>query len=483
MFNSIVEAVFEQAKINPDKLAVADKNIDFTYQELVSTLCITSKWFQQKEFKTGDVILVECTQEVAFIVLDFVCGLNGMVFVPIEKNATKERVQDIYTETQAKCMIGITADFGIETFYQIEDVVTIEKKQVLTYEYEEKNSVNEILFTTGTTGLPKGIVISHKANVALAENISRGVEITSDTVEIIPLPLSHSHGLRTCYANLLVGGAVVIVDGVMNVALLFNLIKKYNVNAIDVSPTLAKILLKIAKKGLKQIADSIDYIEIGTAALEDDTKNQLKEIFPKTRLYNFYGSTEAGRTCVLDFNKFDETGCIGYPACNATFYFVDEHRKQIESSRENPGLIAVSGKMMMDEYLNSKELTEVTVVDGILYSNDLGYQDEAGRIYVLGRQDDIINYKGIKIAPEEIEGIAMKYEGIIDCACVPEKDAMSGQVPKLFVSIENSDRFDKKEYMKYLKERLEQNRVPTIIEIIKEIPRSSNGKLQRKKLM
>lgn len=480
---SVAEAVLEHSKTTPDKLAAADADKAYTYLELAQAAGKAAQLLGKLSVEAGDYAVIECTQETDYLVLKLGCELAGVVFVPVEKKMTESRVQAVYEETKAKCIIGKTDYSQMGRFYSFDEVM----KQIAEMpdgeaSYTEKNTVSEILFSTGTTGQPKGIVISHRANIAIAENIKYGTEMKEDSVELIPLPLSHSHGLRTCYANLLNGSSVVVMDGVMNVKLFFSLVDKYNVNAFDISPTLAKVLLKIARKGLVKYSDAIDYIEIGTAVLDDEVKNQLKDIFTSSRLYNFYGSTEAGRSCVLDFNKMDFTGCIGYPSKNAVFYVVDDDRKEIKSSKENPGLIAVSGRMMMDCYFNSEELTKETLTDGILYSNDLGYIDEAGRVYVMGRQDDIINYKGIKIAPEEIEVTAVQYKGIVDCACVPVADAVRGQVPKLFIQLSKGAAYDENDYLNYLKQNLEAARVPVYIEVIDNIPRSSNGKLQRKKL-
>ena len=142
----------------------------------------------------------------------------------------------------------------------------------------------------------------------------------------------------------------------------------------------------------------------------------------------------------------------------------------------------MSGSMMMEGYFDSEELTKKTLVDGVLYTSDLGYIDQEGRIYVLGRQDDVINYKGIKIAPEEIEQTASRYTGVKDCCCVPLEDPVCGQVPKLFVSVLPSHPFDKKDFMAYLRKNLEPGRVPAAVELIDQIPRSSNGKILRKRL-
>lgn len=121
--------------------------------------------------------------------------------------------------------------------------------------------------------------------------------------------------------------------------------------------------------------------------------------------------------------------------------------------------------------------------DGFVYTNDLGYIDEDGYVYVLGRKDDVINYKGIKIAPEEIEESVKKYAEIIDCACVPKADKMMGQVPKLFVVVRDKNAFRKIELFKFLEAYVDANKMPKEIEVIDEIPRTANGKIQRAKLV
>ena len=484
MYSSIAHSIYKFSIDNPEKLAIADTSGCYNYRELACTFVNTYGKMLEMGIKSGDYILVECTQNADFIILDLACQCLGAVFVPVEKKALADRVKKIYSEAKAVCIFSETDYPELGSNIKIREFIG-EKSNETDIEFPRinKNALAEILFSTGTTGEPKGICISNRANIAIAENIIYGTKMNEKTVEMIPLPLSHSHGLRTCYANLYNGSSIVIIDGVMNVGLFFKMLGKYNVNALDVSPTLAKLLLKIAKKGLQECSSSIDYIEIGTAVLEDDTKEKLKNIFVSSRLYNFYGSTEAGRSCVLNFNEIDFASCIGYPSKNSTFYIVDEERHVIESSVHNTGIIAVSGPMMMDGYFNAEQLTKDTVVDGILYTSDVGYFDEDGRLYVIGRKDDVINYKGIKIAPEEIESVAVLYDAVSDCACVPMTDSVCGQVPMLFIKVKNQEQFDLSDYNDFLKKNLDISRMPKKIEIIEEIPRSSNGKLQRKKLL
>lgn len=482
MYSSILEAIKQHSAENKEKLAVIDTQNKYTYSEFYEKIKEAATVLSQLDVCKDDYVVVECSQNIQYLILDFACEMLGAVFVPVEKKAVDSRVIDICTETKAKCIIGQTDYSSIGKWYAL-DTVFIEDMPVKE-DIEcmpDANDVAEILYSTGTTGKPKGIVLSHRANVAVAENIMYGTEMNENTVEIVPMPLSHSHGLRTCYANLVNGSCVVIIDGITNIGGFFKMIDTYKVNALDISPTLGKLLVKIAKKALEQYSTQFDYIELGTAVLDEDLKEELKVLFPDTRLYNFYGSTEAGRSCAYDFNREDFSRCIGYPSRHAKFFVTDENKNEIESSEDNLGLLAISGSMMMEGYFNSPELTAETVIDGVIYTTDLGYIDETGKVYVFGRADDVINYKGIKISPEEIETVANEYEGVVDSACVAAEDKVCGQVPKLFIQVQDAD-FDKKKYMAYLRANLEASRVPTKVEIIDEIPRTSNGKLQRKKL-
>ena len=123
--------------------------------------------------------------------------------------------------------------------------------------------VAEILFSTGTTGKSKGIVLTHTNDTALAENVMFGVRMKTDNVEIVPMPLSHSHGLRRTYANLVNGSSVVFADGVTLLKKVFDLMDTYGVTAMDLSPSMLSIIFKLSKDRLGDYADRLDYIQLG----------------------------------------------------------------------------------------------------------------------------------------------------------------------------------------------------------------------------
>lgn len=488
MFESIVEALAYHAQRTPKKFCIIDEKNENTYHDIWRLTVKCTKALVECGIQKNDYIVVECTQDAKFLVCAFACQLMGALFVPVEHKATKERIDDILKETGAKIFLYANEITQWDVSENIVDFFEKLKKidveiALEGYCFGKLDDVTEVLYTTGTTGKPRGIMLTNGSNVAIAENIMYGTEMRENSVELIPLPISHSHGLRTCYADILNGSTIVLFDGVMNVKKIFEFMDKYQVTALDLSPNAAKVLLKLSKGNFQKYASQIDFIQIGTAMLDEALKEDLCRRFDKSRLYNFYGSTESGRVCVLDFNaERGKVGCIGKPAKHATFIVTDEKRNVIKSSKDNIGLIAIAGKMNMRQYMGDYARTKEVMRDGFVYTNDAGYIDEDGYVYVLGRNDDVINYRGIKIIPEEIESHVLQYEGVTDCACVAVEDKMCGQAPKVYISVNNEASFDTMKMLVFLAEFVEANKMPKMVEIIEKIPRTSNGKLLRRVL-
>lgn len=481
--SSIVEYLYQHSINTPNKLIAADyKGNEITYSKAWSIICqISTNLKNICNINQSQRIMVECNQDTDFLLICLACELIGAISIPFEADSSADTFSTIHKETDSVLYIYKITNHTEATSISYSEIMA---ETEITYEFEMPGSdnISQILFTTGTTGKSKGIAISNEANVALAENIMYGTNMQSDNVEIIPLPISHSHGLRCCYANILAGGTVVLINGLLRIDIFFSLLTKYNVTAIDISPNAASLLLKLAKEKLNDYASHLRYIQIGTAKLSEVLKYELISSFPNAHLYNFYGSTESGRSCVLDFSIYpSKENCIGLPTVNSKIIFTDENHNIINSSKNSPGLLASSGKMNMVCYWNETSLTSKVLQNGYIYTNDLGYIDEDGFIYLLGRQNDVINYNGIKISPEEIESVAAKFDGVNDACCVPITTDSHNQIPKLFISI-TTDTFDLSAFRSFLNKHIDGNKMPKHIEIVSQIPRSSNGKLLRNKL-
>ena len=136
----------------------------------------------------------------------------------------------------------------------------------------------------------------------------------------------------------------------------------------------------------------------------------------------------------------------------------------------------------MQGYYNEPELTKEVLVDGVVYTNDIGYIDEEGFVYMLGRRGDVISIGGLKIAPTEVENIVLRFPGIAECACFAVEDRMGGCVPKLNIVQQKNADVDITELKKFMAQYLEAFKVPKLVEKTDEIPKTANGKINRKVL-
>lgn len=486
MFHSIVEAVFHYADTQPDKLCLVDDIGQVTYQEYSEKVKKYASCFAQMGLKAKDTVVVEACQTIEYLAMELALQLLGIVFVPVEHNCAGEKIRSFAERAEAKAVIVCKEDtYDTEHNYTF-DILAELCEKAEPYEPQTlplETDVSEVLFSTGTTGKEKGIIITHANNIALAENVIHGVEMEKDNVEMIPSPMNHSHGLRRYYANMYNGCTVVLLGSAMDVRRFFHNLDTYGVNSMDLVPTALAVVLKLSKDKLAEYQNQLRYVQFGAAPMMEATQEKICELLPNTRLYNFYGSTESGCICIYNFNCSNyKKHCIGKPAYNAEIVIVDDERKPMESSKENIGLLSSRGKMNMLGYWEDEEETQKVLLDGVVYSNDVAYYDEDGDIILLGRKGDVINVGGNKVSPEEIENVAKKMPGVADCGVIPMADPFKGNVPKIFVQMEKGSQFDSVAIRTFLANNLEPYKVPVYIEEIEQIPRSYNGKLLRKEL-
>lgn len=486
MFRSIVEAVFHYASSQPEKLCLADDNGSVTYFAYAEKVRKLAKVFQQIGVAEGATVVVEACQTIDYLAVELALQLIKAVFVPVEHNCAGEKLLSFTARAKAQAVITEKELAGCACKALTYEELTRWEKETLpceNYTLPETDLVSEILFSTGTTGKEKGIVLTHGNDIALAQNVLYGVEMERDNVEMIPSPMNHSHGLRRYYANMYNGSTVVLLGSVMNILKFFKNMDEYQVNAIDLVPAALTVVLKLSKNKLADYADRLRYIQYGAAPLAEADKEKVCALLPKTRMYNFYGSTESGCTCIYNFNTpAAKKNCIGKPTHNVELLMVNDDRLPIVASEETPGLVATKGGMNMLEYWEDPEETAGVLVDGVVYSNDIGYLDADGDLILLGRKGDVINVGGNKVSPDEIEDAVKKMEGIADCGCIGVEDAAKGRVPKLFVQMSRGAEFDPVEIRSFLGSKLEPYKVPVYIVQIDKIPRSFNGKLLRKEL-
>lgn len=481
-YNTLVEYIKCHANNTPNKIALISTTGEITYEDLYSKVRKYASYLKKQGLQRGDIVVVKAKQSLEFLIIYLAIHFCDATITSVERDASRDKLQSIIELTDARMLIidKGTEKFAVETLYY-DDFL----KNGLSENEADENSIPkaedtaDILFTTGTTGNSKGVELSHKAVLAGAENIVFGCEITKDTVLVVPNPLSHSNAIKNFGACMIVGCSFYVLDGISDLGAYFNALDYARGKVATVLPPAAlRTIFTVAKDKLQSYDKSLDYMMVATAPLLEPDREELRKLLPNVRLYNHYGCSESSSTCIYDFNKYAQLkNCVGKAMPNSKVMFVDDNRNEIVSSKDNIGLLAVSGNATMKGYFHSEKETKEVLSDGVVYTKDMGYIDQDGFVYILGRNDDVINVGGLKVAPTEVEAAVLSYPDIQDCICIAVPDKITGSALKLLVV---SDSFDEEGMILFLKEKLEQYKVPKLYEVVDHIERTYNGKVNRK---
>ena len=388
-------------------------------------------------------------------------------------------------------------DFLVEYFaIHLAGAVAVPLEKMMDIEsYPIPQGVADILFTTGTTGKSKGVMISHSTILANAENLIAAQGFYHDLTFIICGPLNHIGSLSKVYPIIMVGGTLHILEGMKDLNAFFEAMDDVENGMMQAEaserhgnrkfatflvPASIRMLLSFAPERLSNYADKIEFIETGAAPISQSDMEKLCELLPKSRLFNTYASTETGIIATYDYNHGEcVAGCLGKPMRHSHFFVVDEDGHK-QSAPMSVGKVVCSGKTLMSGYYGDEALTKTVLIDGTLYTSDLGEIDAEGRLHLKGRDGDTINVGGYKVNPTEVEDVALALASVKDCVCIPVNHRVLGTVLKLLVVLQDGFQLDKRQLALALRERLATYKVPMQYEQVESIRRTFNGKIDRK---
>lgn len=480
--DTILHYIQKYAQTQPDTMAVCELRKSVTYKEYWSSIRKTAGVLMGMGIRKGDHVMLRCTQNIDYLTVFSALQYMQALVIPVEKSTSVERVLEIGGRVDSECLISDKEADGISSI-KIKDIIARAKDaDEADLELPGENDRSMLLFTTGTTGSSKGVVMLHRGDVGIAGNVIEGTSMKKGNVEIIPMPLNHSFGIRRYQSDMVNGGTVCLMDGMVFIGTLWKLVEKYGATSMAISPASLGMIFHLSDERIADYADQLDYIQIGSASLAEADKEKLLRLLPNTRLYNFYGSSEAGCACILEFSgNGNKTGCIGRPTVNSIVRFTDDAGNVVENgSPEAPALLSWGGSIVMEGYYNDPDLTAETLVGGYVRTKDLAYLDEDGDCILVGRADDVINYGGSKISPAEIEDLALGYEYIDDVAFTSISDTITGELPVILVI--QKDGYDEAEFERFLTDRLESYKLPRKYIYVDNIPKTFKGSVLRKEV-
>lgn len=486
MYQTLVEAVIAYAETNPDKYAICFRNEQVTYQELKERVERAAHNLKKAGVCKGSRVLLTAVSKPEYVIGLLAIQFVGAIAVPVDKNAKNESIIALAEAVKPVLMLSDTQSMpDILPMHSLKKLSDVENgTEEITYQLPEKDDILELLFTTGTTGRPKGAILTRKCIYANMHNTWHGIGMKESDVVLLPLPLNHSFGMRVLRATLYIGATVVLQNGFAFAREIEGNIDKYNCTALVSVPASMEVILGQMQDKAPEILGKLRYIEISAGALSGRLRKKIPEMLPNTELHNTWGSTESGGAVFLNVGENpDKIGSIGRPLPHISIKVLDQNNQEIvNSDSTHAGRMAIKGDMQMAGYWDMPEQTADAIQDGWLVTNDLVYLDVDGFVYMLGRADDIINVGGEKVSPVEVENVASEYGGIKECACIGVKDTegVLGQIPILYLVPFSS--YSEEACIHFLTERLEKYKIPQKFVFIDELPRNRMKKLDRKAL-
>ena len=442
---NLEDYLHQNAQCYPDKVAVVCGDTSLTYAQLWQEVARRAQ-----DFHPHEVVCFRSSQDIDFLVTYMAVHLAGGVAAPLEHGMPDTLFERISS--------AVAHSFTLHSSLPIAD----------------------ILYTTGTTGQSKGVMVSHRALIADAENLIAGQGFSHDLVFIINGPLNHIGSLSKIWPCIILGATILIIEGMKDLNAFFRALdtppssfllppsSKLKFATFFVPATI-RMILQFAPDRLASYAHKLDFIESGAAPLPQTDMKRLCELLPHTRLYNTYASTETGIIATYNYND-DRcmANCLGRPMPHSKILITPD------------GLIACQGDTLMSGYVGDPELTATVLRDDTVFTSDVGILDEEGMLHLSGRASDVINVGGFKVSPIEVEEVAMASPMVSDCICISASHPVTGRALKLLVVTPSGQKLDKRTLARYLADRLEPYKVPMLYEQVDTIARTYNGKLDRK---
>lgn len=488
MLKSIALMIQQFAKEKPENIALIVNDESCSYAKLAESNRKAALWLQENGIMAGDRVIVEADHILPYVYLWYGIQLLGAVFVPVEKGTPSNRIREIAAELETSHLVTLSAREDLVNAWALDVIQAkfLAKEDIFVIPDIDENGLAEILFTTGTTGKSKGVMVSYvnQVNIALA-----GIETTniqSDNVWLIPTPMNHAAGLRKVHIAMAVGSTAVLLEGFRNIKQYFKTIHDHKVTSLYLPPSAIHLLLTIASKNLEELKDQLRFIYSSSTAYPETDKEKMRKMMPNVYMYNCFGCSEVGVVCTDEFcvsGGSAYTGSVGKPNSLSEIVLLDEDgNEKKNATAQDPGLVAIRSKSVMQGYWNEPEQTAKALKNGMLVMSDLCYFAPNGELLLVGRSNDTINLGGFKVAPVEVEEVVMRADCVDECLLIPISRGGNAALKLLVVLKEGKD-LNETEIRELIAKNLEPYKMPKQIVVIDEIIKTFNGKIDRMQMI
>lgn len=497
---NISEMLARNGRKFPEKTAIIDGDTILSYKQVDETVNRLASSLQRLGLKRGDKVVLYMPNTKEFVYAYFAVLRLGAIVVPVNARLTAQEVQYIIDHSEAKAVIAhdwiyrelaslmddvnviwIKTSEATDGWRSLSQLVANGATDPIVCPLKEDDEAT-ILYTSGTTGRPKGVLFTYRNILSVAIMMALETKMDKHSRLLHMMPLSHSAPLHLFFIGGMYVGATHVLSSTFSPEALLELVTKHQITHFFGAPVVYLLTAKHPRLHEYDLS-SVHYWTYGGAPLSANEVQFVAKQFRTDRFMCLYGLTEAGPngTYLSPEEHATKAGSVGKDAAlHCEVKIVDEQGQEVPPGEV--GEVILAGEGIMKGYYKDEEKTAETIKNGWLYTGDLARRDEDGYIWIVDRKKDMIISGGVNVYPKEVEDALRLHPAIVDVAVVGVPHPEWGETVKAFVVTTEPIEQLAEECKRFLSDKLADYKIPRLYEAIHELPRNATGKILKQVL-
>ena len=491
------ELLAQSAKKRPQQTAVIHNNQRISYSELNLSSQKFAQALNQLGVRKGDRVALFLHNVPEYIISYYGALRQGAVIVPMNPLIKEEEFNNIFTSTLPKILVLDETLFSVVTpslneFSQVNTISVGFKENsehaqsfdsLLTRQNGQSeqveinpNDLAVIQYTGGTTGVPKGAMLSHRNLIVNALQNCVWFNWTDQEVVMGTLPLYHSWGACVNMNSVFAVGATLLLFTRFSIDQGLAALEREKATVWYGPPTLFTLLVNNPKLTNYDL-NSLRYVKIGAAPIPEEIRRQWVTLTGGVSMVLGYGLTEACPEAISSPPEDIRPGTIGIPIIDTDAKIVDVETGRTELPPDDPGELILSGPQVMQGYWKDPAQTKFALRDGWLFTGDMASIDKDGYVTILERLKNTIKYKGYTVFPAEVENVLYKHPSVKECCVIGKPDSFTGEIPKAFIVLKERHNPTPEEIIEFCQNHIAPYKRIREVEFVDSLPKTAVGKI------
>jgi acyl-CoA synthetase (AMP-forming)/AMP-acid ligase II len=479
------------ARRTPDKAITVFEGQPISYAEMAARAAALAGGLAARGVDRGDVVGVLSYNCPEFLETVFAANYLGAIAMPINWRLAAPEVRYILEHSEARVFVYDEAlsDVAHEAAKGMDDVLALVcvseivsvRANAPAYATVAAQDVHRLMYTSGTTGRPKGVMLTH-ANLAW-KNLAHVIEFgfTSADLGLACGPLYHVGALDLTTTSLIAAGATTIIHRVFDAAAVVEELERSQVTTVWLAPAMVNAIMALPDIEQRDLS-SVRLIINGGEKMPIPLIERIQRVFPSAWFADAYGMTEtvSGDTFLDRDSIIRKLGSVGRPCLYLELDVWDEQGRSVAAGE--PGEIVMRGPKVFKGYWRDPDATAAAFAGGWFHSGDVGVRDDDGYLFIVDRLKDMIVSGGENIAGSEVERVLYEHESVLEVAVVGRPDERWGEVPVAYVVLRENATATEDALLEHCRGQLAKFKVPKAITFVDALPRNPSGKVLKREL-